>query len=150
MAWWRLHYHVVWATRRRTPWLSGDAAHLVEAAIRTKVRQLGGHPHGVGVMPDHVHLATSLPPSVALDAAVGQIKGYSSWLLGQRRPDLVAKGFEWQGSFGIVSVSEVSLPKVIAYVANQEAHHRDGTLLAGLERSEASPTTREGENDPLH
>ena len=60
MAYWRLHYHVVWATYRRTPWLTREAARIVEAAIRTKVRQLDGITHAVGVMPEHVHVVASL------------------------------------------------------------------------------------------
>ena len=82
MAYWRLHYHAVWATHRRTPWLTGEAVRIVEAGIRTKVRQLGGITHAVGVMPDHVHVAASLPPGIALSDAIGQAKGLSPSLSG--------------------------------------------------------------------
>ena len=136
MAYWRLHYHVVWATHRRTPWLTGEAVRIVEAAIRTKVRQLGGIAHEVGVMPNHVHVAASVPPGIALSDVVGQIKGLSSFLLRERCPDLAQAGFQWQGSFGVTSVSETALPQLLAYVANQETRHREQTLHAALERTD--------------
>lgn len=136
MSYWRLHYHVVWATHRRTPWLTGEAVGIVEAAIRTKMRQLGGITHAVGMMPDHVHVAASLPPGIALSDVVGQVKGLSSFLLGERCPDLATAGFQWQGSFGITSVSEASLPRLLDYVDNQETRHREQRIHAGLERTE--------------
>jgi putative transposase len=148
VAYWRLHYHVVWATHRRTPWLTGEAADIVEASVRTKIRQLNGHTHAVGVMPDHVHLAVSLPPDIALAVAIGQIKGASSYLVGQRCPDLADHGFQWQGSFGIVSFSESSLPQLIVYVENQAIHHRDLTLHAALERCETSPAPDREQSRP--
>ena len=137
MAYWRLHYHVVWATHRRTPWLTGEAVRIVEAAIRTKVRQLGGITHAVGVMPDHVHVAASVPPGIALSDVVGQVKGLSSFLLGERCPDLTEAGFQWQGSFGVTSVSETSLPQLLDYVDNQETRHRDRIIYVALERTDA-------------
>ena len=145
MAYWRLHYHVVWATHRRTPWLTGEAVRIVEAAIRTKMRQLGGITHAVGVMPDHVHVAASVPPGIALSDVVGQVKGLSSFLLGERCPDLTETGFQWQGSFGITSVSEASLPQVVAYVTNQQTRHRAQDLYAALERTDAVRPARRPE-----
>lgn len=149
MAYWRLHYHVVWATHRRTPWLSGKVARIVEAAIRTKVRQLGGVTHAVGVMPDHVHVAASIPPGVALSDVIGQAKGLSSFLVGERCPDVAEAGFQWQGSFGITSISQTSLPRLLDYVNNQETRHRERTLYAGLERTDVVRPARRPARSPI-
>lgn len=151
MAYWRLHYHVVWATHRRMPWLTGEAARIVEAAIRTKVRHLEGITHAVGVMPDHVHVAASLPPAITLSDAIGQVKGLSSYLVRARCPELASEGFQWQGSFGVTSVSEASLPRLLGYVDNQKTHHRDLTLYAALERTERHdrPSLRADRGQPV-
>ena len=37
-------------------------------------------------------------------------------------------GFKWQGTYGVVPVSTNSLPRVLAYVAHQEEHHREKSL----------------------
>ncbi len=92
MPYWRLYYHIVWATRRRTPWLEGDAADIVEASMRSHLHALRGLVHGVAVMHDHVHVAVSPPPSVLLSDAVGRIKGRSSNLVRLRHPDLADAG----------------------------------------------------------
>ncbi len=104
---WRLYCHVVWATRRRTPWLEGDAADIVEAAIRSHLHALRGLVHGVAVMPDHVHVAVSLPPSQLLSDAIGQIKGRSSNLVRVRHPRLADEGFSWQGDYGVISFGDL-------------------------------------------
>lgn len=125
---WRLYCHVVWATSRRTPWLDGDAADIVEASIRSHLHALRGLVRGVAVMPDHVHVAVSLPPSVLLSDAVGQIKGRSSNLVRVRHPHLADAGFSWQGDYGVISFSETGLASVQASIANQETHHRENTV----------------------
>lgn len=135
MPYWRLYYHVVWATRRRTPWLEGDAADIVEAAIRSHLHALRGLVHGVAVRPDHVHVAVSLPPSVLLSDAIGQIKGRSSNLVRVRHPRLADEGFSWQGDYGVISFREPALKQVQAYIANQETHHRESTVNGRFERT---------------
>ena len=144
MPYWRLDYHVVWATRRRTPWLEGDAADVVEAAIRSHLHALRGLVHGVAVMPDHVHVAVSLPPSVSLSDAIGQTKGRSSNLVRVRHPRLADEGFSWQGDYGVISFSETGLRQVQAYIANQESHHRENTVNARFERTDGPDMTGPG------
>lgn len=142
MPYWRLYYHVVWSTRRRTPWLTGEAAAIVEAAIRTRAHDLHGLVHAVAVMPDHVHVAVSFPPSLSLAAAIGQLKGVSSTLVQRRQPQLAEDGFCWQGEYGVFSFGELALSEVVAYLANQEAHHRNNTLIRGLEYTGETNRTR--------
>ena len=133
MAYWRLFYHAVWTTKRRRPWLIGDRANIPEAAIRRKVSALAGIPHAVKVMPDHVHVAVSVPPALAPGEAVRQMKGASSFLLRRNIPDLKHEDFRWQESFGILSFGEQALPKVIAYIEQQERRHADHRLWQALE-----------------
>ena len=111
----------------------GESADVVEAAIRSHLHAMRGLVHCVAVMPDHVHIAVSFPPSVLLSDAVGQTKGRSSNLVRLRHPHLAEAGFSWQGNYGVLSFSETGLDQVKAYIANQEAHHRDNTLDDRLE-----------------
>ena len=97
--------------------------------------------HGVAVMPDHVHVAVSLPPSVLLSDAIGQSKGRSSNLVRLRHPHLEEEGFSWQGDYGVLSFSETGLNQVRAYIASQETHHRDNTLDERFEQTSGPEMT---------
>lgn len=37
--------------------------------------------------------------------------------------------FEWQEGYGAFSYSKSKVPEVIAYIQNQEIHHREQTFL---------------------
>jgi len=40
MAYWRLHYHLVWATYQRNPWLTGDVERMVYGTLLGKAEEL--------------------------------------------------------------------------------------------------------------
>ncbi len=136
MPFWRLYYHVTWSTYRREPIVHGEAADIIEAAIRTKLKELGCIHHGIKVMPDHVHLAISISPSRAVSDVVKDVKGVSSYLVKKRLPELRDAEFRWQGKYGVLSFGEKALPDVVGYIRDQERRHRDGTTWAMLERDD--------------
>ena len=78
---WRLFYHVGWVTRGRQPAIDEEGARTVERSIRATCHAQRAIVHAVGVMPDHVHLAVSIPLSIAVSTFVGRIKGAASYLL---------------------------------------------------------------------
>ena len=135
MAYWRLYYHVVWSTKRRDPWIVEDLPALVENAMRHRLHALDVLIHGVGIMPDHVHLALSIPPHRSIAEVVGQGKGAASFLIRQQYADPDDEtSFTWQAGYGVFSLSEKALPGVLSYLANQKTHHETGDLWPGLER----------------
>ena len=76
-----------------------------------------------GGMPNHVHLAISLPPTKAVAEVISIFKANSSRWLKQRG----AKGFEWQTGYGAFSFGMAQLDQVRRYIANQEEHHKRRT-----------------------
>ncbi len=42
--------------------------------------------------------------------------------------------FEWQEGYGVISLGERSLPRAVAYVANQRVHHAEGSVIRYYER----------------
>jgi putative transposase len=84
-------------------------------------------------MPDHTHVAISIPPKLSVATLVGQLKGARSHHINQ---NYAGGAFLWQSEYGIFSFSEKSLPVVIAYVNNQKKHHADKTLHVELENME--------------
>jgi len=124
---WRLHYHFIWTTVERSPWLDDQLRPLVYRSIYARAKRLAVIVHQVGGVEDHVHVVASVPPKLAVAECVGQIKGASShtanhWLG-------VSSAFGWESGYGAVSLGEGSLPSVIAYVRHQREHHARGSVI---------------------
>jgi REP element-mobilizing transposase RayT len=129
VTYWRLFYHIVWGTKNRSPQLDDERGKLLRQAFVEVAGERETLIHAIGWMPDHVHLAVSIPPKVAVSDVVQRLKGVSSHRVNQSGGD----AFKWQQDYGIVSFSESKLPTVVAYIQNQRAHHADNTLIAALE-----------------
>ena len=139
MPYWRLYYHLIWATHRRapliTPVLEPALAHELRAAAHRADLLL----HAVGIMPDHVHLAVSIPPAMPVATAVSRLKGATARHLNAHHS--TATHFRWQNEYGVVSFGEGNLPAVARYLTNQRARHAADRLWPDLEQimSEESP-----------
>ena len=73
---------------------------------------------------DHVHLLVEHPPKHAVSVMVNALKGTSSRLLRQDRPDIAArywKGVLWSPSYFAASTGGATLETVKRYVAQQRA-----------------------------
>jgi putative transposase len=136
MPYWRLFYHLIWATKDRNP--------MIDDAMWPELRRLlllTAHKnelkiHGVGGIADHVHVAVSIPPSMPVGTAVGRLKGSSSRILSQS----LGTDFSWQAEYGVVSFAERHLPPVLAYISGQPRHHAANRLWPALEQlGESSP-----------
>jgi putative transposase len=133
MPYYRLFYHLVWATKDRLPLITVMNRDPIYATIRAKINELGGIVHALNGMPDHVHLVATLPPSVAVSTCIGQIKGSSSHLAARLPSHTTGAPFAWQAEYGVVSVSEAQLPAVLRYVHQQQHHHAANRLNRLLE-----------------
>ncbi len=130
----RLHYHLVWTTRGRAPLLDAESQAIVRASIRETATFLRLVVHAIGLMPDHVHVAVSLPPSIPVAEVVRRFKGASSFVLNQTARAGSLSHFAWQSEYGAHTVGPRALADVIAYVDNQPARHAAGDIHHGLER----------------
>jgi putative transposase len=92
--------------------------------------------HAVGTMPDHVHVAASIPPAFAVSEVVRRWKGGSSHLINETRSGSRKAGFGWQSEYGVVSFGDKALSDVIAYVDNQPQHHFDRAVWSAFERTD--------------
>ena len=152
MAYWRLYYHLIWSTKNRDPRITDELQALVENAMRNRLHALGVLIHGIGIMPEYVHLALSIPPRHSISVVVAQSKGAASFLARQQYADPDDDtSFTWQTGYGVFSFSETALPEVVSYLANQKTHHETGELWPGLERVDPPRTERPVRKDrPRH
>ncbi|WP_416309700.1 IS200/IS605 family transposase [Spirulina sp. 06S082] len=131
MAYWRLYYHLVWATKNRYPYLTPAKEEKLYPYIINKSDSLGCIVHAIGGVEDHIHLIVSIPPKIAIAEFVKKIKGSSSRLLNNIKND--ALQFSWQEGYGVFSLGSKQLDRAIAYVQNQKEHHTKNTAIAALE-----------------
>ena len=80
----------------------------------------------IGGVADHVHILLSTPATMPIAKAMQLIKGGSSKWIHENFPD--QRLFAWQEKYGAFSVSVSQLETIIAYIKNQEPHHRKMTF----------------------
>ena len=76
---------------------------------------------------DHIHVFFGMRPNQALSDLMQHIKQDSSKWINQKK--FTKEKFEWQQGFGAFSYSKSQVSRVIAYIQNQEIHHRKVSFL---------------------
>jgi putative transposase len=130
---WRTFYHLVWATRTRQPLIAATMQDRLQQSIRATGQEHYALVHAVGVMPDHVHVAVSIAPSVAVSTLVGRLKGSSRHLLNNLGKTPNGVQFTLQAEYGVLSFDEKDLPQVVNYVENRAACHAANRLSVAME-----------------
>ena len=131
MAYSQIYYHLNWSTKYRKPIIVPEIEDRVHRSIAKKSRDLGAFVYQVGGVEDHVHIALSIPPIIAVAKFVGQVKAVSSVMI--NRSNLIDYHFQWQSGYAIFTFRESELPKIINYIKNQKQHHAKHTLRKSLE-----------------
>lgn len=120
-----LHYHFVFSTKNREPWLSPSHRDRVHEYVGGIIRGLNGIPYAVGGTADHLHLFAGLRAVHSLADVMREVKSESSrWI----HEELKQAGFAWQEGYGAFTVSASHREAVRNYVLHQEEHHRVKTF----------------------
>ena len=131
MTYWRLHYHLIWATFERRPILTAEREKVFYGVLYGKAKELDLKVHTAGIVDDHVHIVLSIPPKLSVADCVRQLKGASAYAINHM---LYSDGqFKWQGGYGALSIGERSLEMVMVYAAQQKEHHKGRTTIASYE-----------------
>jgi REP element-mobilizing transposase RayT len=125
-----LFYHVVFSTKDRRPSLGRESLTRTCQYIGGIARELKGLLLIGDGMPDHVHLATEIPPTARISDFIGKLKSNSSGWIHETFPDL--RDFGWQDGYSAFTVSPSVLPRVKEYIRTQEEHHRNLTFQEEL------------------
>ena len=80
----------------------------------------------VGGVADRVHLLVSLPSTLSVAKAVQLMKGNSSKWIHETFPE--QRDYRWQEGYGAFSVGVSGQDATIAYIENQDEHHRRKTF----------------------
>ena len=135
MSYWRLHYHLIWATHQREPLLTEAVERQVFGTILNKAKELGCLVHAIGGVDDHIHLGISIPPKLAVAQVIRQLKGASAYYV-NHQPNAPGT-FHWQKGYGALTFGERSMETIVAYVRGQKEHHAQNTTIALYEQIES-------------
>ena len=121
-----LHYHVLFSTKNRYPWIIPTIEERVWRFIGGIARKHKMIALQIGGVEDHIHALVTAPPTIAPCDIAKFLKGDSSLWIHREFSDL--QKFAWQVGYGAFTVSKSNLPKVIRYIKNQREHHRTKTF----------------------
>jgi putative transposase len=131
MTYWRLHYHLIWATFERKPILTAESEKVFYGVLYGKAKELDLKVHAAGNVDDHVHIVLSIPPKLSVADCVRHLKDASAYAI-NHMPNSDGQ-FKWQEGYGALSIGERFLETVIAYAARQKEHHKERTTIASYE-----------------
>jgi REP element-mobilizing transposase RayT len=131
-----VNIHYVFSTKNRAPLIAGNFKDRLWAFMGGIARENRMKALCVGGIADHVHLLVSVPTTLSISKGIQLIKGGSSTWVHETFPEM--QNFAWQEGYGAFSVGVSHLDETIAYIKNQEEHHRhksfQGEYLAFLKK----------------
>src|SRR5262245_6230551 len=134
-----LHYHVVFSTKERRPAIQDAWRERLHEYLGGTVRGLEGFAQEIGGVQDHVHLLVGLRATHCLADFMRELKKASStWV----HDELGEKGFAWQEGYAAFTVSAPARDAVVKYIANQQEHHRQRSLMIAREMREHGDAER--------
>jgi REP element-mobilizing transposase RayT len=121
-----LHYHIVFSTKNREPWITRDIEDRVWKLVGGIARKHDMTALRVGGIEDHLHSLITAPPKYAPCDIARILKGESSKWIHEKFP--AKRLFSWQDGYGAFSVSKSEIPDLLKYIENQREHHKKRTF----------------------
>jgi len=116
-----INYHLVWCPKFRRPVLEGDVGVRLAELLPERVLELDGEVLDLVVMPDHVHLFASFPPTLAVSQIMHRLKGATSYQLRKEFPHLRSRlPSLWTRSYYVGTAGHVSAATIKRYIDAQK------------------------------
>jgi putative transposase len=115
-------YHIVFSTKNRERSLTADRREDLFRYIWGIIKNNQSHLYRINGVEDHLHILTSVHPSVCLADLVKDIKtGSSKWI---KESSVFPQFTHWQDGYAAFTHSIADKDRLIEYIRNQEEHHR--------------------------
>ena len=115
-----INYHIVFCPKRRKPVLVDELCNELKYIIQENVNKCGGKIESLAIMPDHVHIFVSCPPTISPHVLVKNIKGRSAKILREMFPNLKKMPALWSRSYYVGTVGFVSESVIKNYIDSQK------------------------------
>ena len=123
----RLWTHLIFSTKDRFPYLTDkEIRRDLHAYLATILRKYDCETLIVGGVEDHTHSLFALSRIYPIAKIIKETKRTSSGWIKELSPKLAS--FHWQAGYAAFSVSQSNVKSVIAYIENQEEHHKRVTF----------------------
>ena len=120
-----LHYHLVFSTKHRTPWIKDSWIHRLHEYLGGTLNGLDVKPLAIGGVADHVHLLIGAKTTHRVCDIVRELKkSATEWV----HQTIQFEPFQWQEGYAVFTVSPGARASVSAYIQNQAEHHRKKTF----------------------
>ncbi len=131
MAFWRLYYHLGWATRNRERLIQPHVEEQLFSHLLARATEIDVRVYAVNGWYDHVHLVVAAPPTLAVADVVKHLKGSSAHYMNDA--GLLPYHFAWHPGYGAMTIGERHRSVAEEYVRNQKEHHARQTTNRWLE-----------------
>ena len=122
----KVFIHIIFSTKGRFRFIKPTIEQELFAYIAQVLKEHGAQPIKIDGTEDHVHILCGLPRTIALCDLLEKVKKRSSKWIKTKGPEY--RDFSWQGGYGVFSVGEFGVERVIRYIAGQKKHHRTVTF----------------------
>ena len=123
----QIYYHLVFATKNREPVLEKPGREEFFRYVWGIIRNKSCHLYRINAVADHVHILTSMHPTVAFADFVKDIKVASNeWIKAKR---IFPRFTAWQEGYGAFTAAHADKDRLIDYIIGQEAHHQAVSFL---------------------
>ena len=120
------YIHIVFSTKNRSPFIQPIVETELHKFLGEICNKLQCTVVKVGGYTNHIHILCLLSKNIALSKLVGELKSRSSmWM---KSKDSTLEHFYWQDGYGAFSVNPSHIDAVIAYINNQNEHHKNNTF----------------------
>jgi putative transposase len=118
----QIYIQFVFAVQNRTCCIQNHWKEKLYQYMTGIVSHHGHKLYTINGMPDHIHTFVSMNPTQSASDLMYHLKRSSSLWINERK--LVPGKFSWQEGFGAFSYGRSQIKDVIAYIENQELHHK--------------------------
>ena len=122
----QIHIQAVFALRNRASLISSSWKEELYRYITGIIQNYDHKVLQINGMTDHIHILFGMRPTQSLSELMQKVKQDSTKWIGEK--GFVKGKFSWQAGYGGFSYAKSELPDVIAYIKNQEDHHREKTF----------------------
>ncbi|SEG55379.1 REP element-mobilizing transposase RayT [Halpernia humi] len=121
MSYTQIYYHIIFSTKYRKSVINIEHEEELYKYIWGIIKNKKCTLYRINGMPDHLHIFTSLHPTIRLSDLVKDIKVASN--LWMKQSGLFPLFDEWQQGYGAFTYSINDKDVVINYIKNQKKHH---------------------------
>ncbi|MES2661725.1 MAG: IS200/IS605 family transposase [Pseudomonadota bacterium] len=116
-----LHYHFIFSTKNRVPYLSQNIEKQIWQYMAGIARYNKIIAIKIGGFDDHIHALVKAPTNIAPSQIAQYLKANSSKWIHQNF--LFLKDFAWQEGYAVFTVNKINCFRIVKYIERQRQHH---------------------------